>query len=96
MPEDKSTEVKAHATEHQWPPPSEPLQLDLPEVKALQVKVEKLEQVVESLKREMVKMQVRQMFIKAIIGWRDGEKAPLSKNKLKDLRRLAAELGIEV
>lgn len=66
------------------------------EVTQLRVKVEKLEQTVESLKREIVGMQLRQYFIKAIIGWKEGEKAPLSKNKLKGLRKLAGEMGITV
>jgi len=94
MPEDKSDEANVHATEHQGLPLPE--QLDLPEVKALQAKVEALESAVESLKGEMTRLQLRQFFLKAIVGWKEGEKAPLSEDVLTGLREYAKELGIVV
>lgn len=94
MPEDKSDEANAHAEEHQGLPPPE--QLDLPEVKALRTKVEALEGAVKSLKGEMTRLAIHQMFLKACVGWKEGEKAPLSEDVLTGLREYAKELGITV
>ena len=76
-------------------PPNED-KLDLPEVRALQAKVEALEGAVESLKRDMTRIQIRQMFLKAIVGWKEGEKAPLSEDVMTEMRKYAKELGIVV
>jgi len=94
MPEDKSDEANVHAEEHQGLPPPE--QLDLPEVEALQAKVEALEGAVESLKKEMTRIQIRQMLLKAIVGWKEGEEVPLPEDVLTGIREYAKELGIVV
>lgn len=94
MPEDKSDEANEHADEHQGLPPPE--QLDLPEVEVLRAKVEALESAVESLRLDLNRIQMRQFFLKAIVGWKEGEKAPLSEDVLTGLREYAKELGITV
>ena len=62
----------------------------------LRIRIVILERAVEALQGNQVRMELRQMLLKACVGWKEGEKVPLPEDVLTGIREYAKELGMTV